>query len=84
MSDKYLNELVQTLAAFSDHKQLRKFLVAILTPKELDELPKRLQIIKMLKKGVAQRDISAKLKVGVATITRGSKELHKGNFKDIQ
>ena len=84
MSDKYLNELVQTLAAFSDHKQLRKFLAAILTPKELDEIPKRLQIIKMLKKGVAQRDISAKLKVGVATITRGSKELHKGNFKDIQ
>lgn len=84
MSDKYLNELVQTLAAFSDHKQLRKFLEAILTPKELDEIPKRLQIIKMLKKGVAQRDISAKLKVGVATITRGSKELQQGNFKDVQ
>lgn len=83
MSEKYLQQFIKTIQGYKDEKQLRKFLSAILTPKELDELPKRLQIIKQLKQGIPQREISEKLGVGVATITRGSKELQKGNFKDI-
>lgn len=59
------------------------FLYGILTPQELDEIPTRLQIVKLLKKGVPQHEIAKLLKIGVATVTRGSKEIVKGRFKTI-
>ncbi len=59
------------------------FLEGIFTPQELAEIPTRLQIIRMLKKKIPQQQIAQKLKVGIATVTRGSKELAKGNFKYI-
>ncbi len=62
---------------------MQDFLLGILTPKELEEIPTRLQIVKMLKAGIAQHTIAEKLNVGIATVTRGSKELQKGRFKDI-
>ena len=37
----------------------------------------------MLKTGVAQREISQKLGVGIATVTRGAKELKNKHFKNI-
>lgn len=51
------------------------FLQAILTTQELEIIPKRLQIVKFMEKNVPQRTIAKKLGVGIATITRGSKEL---------
>jgi len=42
-----------------------------------------LQIVRMLKKGVPQHQIAKELGIGIATVTRGSKELQKGNFKYI-
>ena len=59
------------------------FLKGILTPKELLELPNRLKIIKMLKKGISHHDVAGKLRVGVATVTRGSKEIQNGRFKNV-
>jgi TrpR family trp operon transcriptional repressor len=84
MSKIFLNEFIKTINDKSNTKEIEKFLKAILTPKELDEIPKRLQIVKMLKKGLPQREIVEKLGVGVATVTRGSKEIQKGSFKDIE
>lgn len=78
-----LNKLVKQILSYRDEKSLRSFLRALFTPKELEEIPTRLEIIKLLKSGVAQRDIAEKLGVGIATVTRGSKELHKGNFTEI-
>ena len=78
-----LNELLKQILFYKDEKSLRAFLRAILTPKELSEIPTRLQIVKMLKKGIPQREIADKLGVGIATVTRGSRELQKGNFSDI-
>jgi len=69
--------------SYKNERALCAFFEAILTPKELGEIPTRLQIVKMLKQGVSQRKIVDKLGVGVATVTRGSKEIQKGNFKDI-
>jgi TrpR family transcriptional regulator, trp operon repressor len=83
MKSSYLNQLLEVILAQKNEAELKAFLQAILTPKELDEICKRLQIIKLMKQGVTQREISAKLKVGVATITRGSHELKKGSFKDV-
>jgi Trp operon repressor len=37
----------------------------------------------MLKSGIPQHEIAEKLGVGVATVTRGSKEIQKGNFKVV-
>ena len=62
---------------------MENLLNGILTPKEKEELVQRLNIIKMLKAGLPQHEIAEKLGVGVATVTRGSKEIQKGNFKSI-
>lgn len=81
--EEQLNELIKQILSYRDEEALRSFLEAILTPKELAEIPTRLRIVKMLKQGVAQREIADKLGVGVATVTRGSKEILKGNFEDV-
>lgn len=78
-----LKDLVETLLSIRESKAMRKFLIGILTDMELEDIPKRLQIVRMLKKGVPQREIAEKLGVGIATITRGSKEVKKGNFDMI-
>lgn len=84
MNEEYLDELLDVVDSLKSKIEIKSFLEAILTPKELDEIPKRLQIVKMLKNGMAQRDIAQKLGVGVATVTRGSRELQKGSFKNIE
>ena len=53
-------------------------------PKEREELPTRIEIIKMLKKGIPQHQIAENLGVGIATVTRGSKEIQQGTFKVIK
>lgn len=81
--NKYLKNLAQYLAKKKKPQEVEKFLEAILTPQELEAIPKRLEIAKMLKQGIPQRDIAEKLGLGIATVTRGSRELKKGNFKDV-
>ncbi len=83
MNTRYYDSLVETILSLDSKKDVKAFLDGILTPKEREELPVRLQIVKMLKKGVPQHEIASKLGVGVATVTRGSKEIAKGNFSRI-
>jgi len=82
-NDTYLDELIQTFLALKTKEEMHEFLLGILTPQELIEIPTRLEIVKMLKNGVGQHKIAEKLGVGVATVTRGSKEIQKGRFKNI-
>lgn len=84
ISKMFLNEFIEMLQQKITAQDKEDFLSAILTPKELEEIPKRLQIIKMLKQGIPQREISDSLGVGIATVTRGSKEINKGNFSDVE
>lgn len=77
-NSKYLSELSTVVAKIDNKSVAKEFLTNILTPSELDEVAKRLQIVKLLKKGVPQRDIAKKLDVSIATITRGSRELKYG------
>ncbi len=79
----YLDNLVTELLSIKTPEDMVEFLRGILTPQELEEIPVRLEIVKMLKKGVPQHQIAKELKIGVATVTRGSKELQKGRFKKI-
>lgn len=78
-----LDELMEAILKLKNKKELENFLLGILTPKELVEISHRLQIVKMLKKGISHHEIAEKLKVGVATVTRGSQEIQKGRFQNV-
>ena len=85
-NDEYMWELIGVLQEISgDKKLLYAFFVDILTPAEYRELGMRWQIVKQLAKGVSQREIAKNLKVSIATITRGSRELlnEKGGFQQV-
>ncbi len=83
VKSRYLDELVQAVLSIKTKSEMQDFFEGILTPQELVEIPNRLAIVKMLKKGVSQHKIAENLHVGIATVTRGSKELQKGRFKTI-
>jgi len=84
MNRQFIDEFIDELSSIKDKNALWEFMQGILTEKELHEIPARLQIIRMLKAGIAQHAIAEKLQVGVATVTRGSKELQQGRFKQIK
>lgn len=81
MVNNYREELLDSLLRVKSKDEMESFLHGILTPQELEELPKRLEIFKMLKAGIPQHEIAKKLGVGVATVTRGSHELQRGNIQ---
>ena len=58
-----------------DKKLVEKFLTDLLTPTEYRELNKRIEIVRMLNEGISHKVIAKTLKVGVATVTRGSKAM---------
>ena len=64
---------------------LHEFLFDLLSPTEYKDLAVRLQIVKQLQKNTPQRKIAKNLKVSIATVTRGSRELlnKKGGFARI-
>ena len=72
----YNGELIRLLREIAKEPgMLESFLVDILTPAEYDEIARRWQIVKQLAKETPQRKIAKDLRVGVATITRGAREL---------
>ncbi len=78
--DVHLKKFVDLLVKIDDTKEMKKFLKVILTPAELESIPKRLEIFKLLREGMSQHKIAKKLGVGIATVTRGSKELQNSNW----
>lgn len=78
-----LDELIDLLLSINNKEDMKDFLLGILTPKELQEIPTRLQIVKRLKKGISQHKVAEELGVGIATVTRGSKELKLGRFRVV-
>lgn len=82
-----MNKVGELIEAFLKNKtksEMLDFLNGILTPKELDELTTRLQIVKLIKKGLPHQEIARRLEVGVATVTRGSRELRLGRFSKVR
>lgn len=82
-NSKQLDEFMETLLKMNTKDKMGDFLEGVLTPKELLELPHRLEIVKMLKRGISQHDVAGKLGVGIATVSRGSRELQKGRFQYV-
>lgn len=85
MDQKFVKELAGAVVKIKNQKLAEDFLSNILTPAELDEISRRLQIVKMLKKGMPQRKIAKSLNVAVATVSRGARELKygKAGFKNV-
>lgn len=78
-------QIEQVLAKITDPKLMKLFLEDILTPTEFAEIKRRMQIIKLLKHGLTQREVARRLKIAIATITRGARMLKnpKGGFNQI-
>ncbi len=80
-------DLVKTLTNIPDEAQMEAFLKDILTPGELEDIASRLQIARLLIQGMPQRAIAKKLKVSLAKVTRGSREIkygHKGFLNTLK
>jgi len=73
-------DFMQLVASFKDKKELEDFLLGITTPMERDEFTRRLEIVQRLLAGEPQAKIAKEMGVGVATVTRGSKEIKAGRF----
>lgn len=84
MKTKYFEELIEELLKIKDKGTMKNFLLGLMTPQELEEIPTRVKIVKMLKKGVPHHEIADKLGIGVATVTRGSNEIKKRRFINIK
>ena len=78
-----VGELVDSFLKNETSSEMLDFLKGILTPRELEELTTRLQIVKLIKKGLPHQEIARRLEVGVATVTRGSRELRLGRFSRV-
>ena len=70
------NQVGDLLASQKSHDELVEVLSILLTPEERNAIGSRLAIIRALLAGEeSQREISARLGVSIATITRGSNML---------
>ncbi len=82
--DQYKKEVVEVLYKISKNKGLlADFVKDILTPREFENISVRWQIVKRLNKGEHHQSIAEDLHLGVATVTRGSREMRKieGGFR---
>lgn len=83
MREYIIDDLAEALAEIKDREEMKDFLGAILTPAEYKAIPLRLAIVKMLKNGLTQREIVERLGVGIATVTRGARELKFKKFRNV-
>ncbi len=77
-SSRYLHDLYELLTLVETPKEAALLLHELLTPQELTQISERWQLVKMLDKGVTQREIAEKLNLSIATVTRGSKAYKEG------
>ena len=85
-SKKYKKEIVEVLSKIGERKALmRDFIEDILTPHEFENIAFRWQIVKRLARGEAHDKIAENLRLGVSTVTRGSREMRnkEGGFHKV-
>ena len=76
-----INRLVGTLLRANSPEKMLNRLETLLTSSELETIATRLEILRLLKQGLTQREIAKQLGVGIATVTRGARELKQGNLE---
>lgn len=82
--DQHKKEIIEVMYKIAKDKNLlADFVKDILTPHEFENIAVRWQIVKRLSKGEYQESIAADLHTGLATVTRGSREMRKkeGGFR---
>lgn len=84
MNKKFDKELIELLCQIERPKVMGDFLDGLLSAQERDEIAVRLQIVKKILAGEPQAKIAKDLGVGIATVTRGSRELKLGRFKVLR
>lgn len=72
MMDLLLQQFLGQIQNNGSKVELISFFKTVLTPKELAQLPKRLEVLKQLNSGIRQRDIAKNLNVSIGMVTRGS------------
>lgn len=78
------SKFIQLVETTRDESLLEDFLIGVTTPSERKKIVQRIQIIERLLKGETQHQIAGDLGVGVATVTRGSRELAQGRFQILR
>jgi Trp operon repressor len=79
MSD--FSDIINLIDSARDKDLLEDFLLGLTTPNEREVFVQRVEIVKRLLAGEPHHKIAEALGVGVATGTRGSKELAAGRFR---
>lgn len=77
-------DFISLTHSIHDRALLEDLLLGVTTPKERVEISRRMEIVKRLLQGKPQQEIAQELHVGVATVTRGSRELGNGRFKVLR
>lgn len=77
--------LAQALSKIRNPRLLIAFLEDLLSPAEYRALERRWALIKLLHKKIPQRLIARRLRLGIATVTRGARELNNpaGGFTKV-
>jgi TrpR family trp operon transcriptional repressor len=68
-------ELAEVLAGVTEAHDMQRLMQELLTPKELEDIGRRWQILKDLYAGMPQREIAERHKMSLCKVTRGSKVL---------
>jgi len=77
-SEQYKKEVIEVIHKIAKDKVLLgDFIKDILTPREFENISVRWQIVKRLAEGEHHQSIAEALHLGVATVTRGSREMRK-------
>ena len=74
-----LKELSFLLAKVEDPRLIRGFLESLLTPREIQDLAGRWELVKLLDDGWTQRAIASRLGMSLCKITRGARELRRSD-----
>ncbi len=83
-SEEHKKEFIDVIYKIAKDKALLgDFMKDILTPREYETIGVRWQIVKRLAKGEHHQSIAEDLHLGVATVTRGSREMRNkdGGFR---
>jgi TrpR family trp operon transcriptional repressor len=71
--DNHCRDLASFVLSSGTVEELAHVLRAVLTPAEIESISQRLSILDGISTGIAQREIAESLRVGIATVTRGSR-----------
>lgn len=66
------DDIISVFTAINQHSDMERFFEEIFTPAERRDLSLRWKLMRLLKQGIAQRQIASELGVSLCKITRGA------------